>query len=116
MGELIPFDPKIHRPVYLEGAEYPSTEILISEFSPESKPNNTKGAWNIPTLWFDEENGEHRVLGTEDAWKEAFKYESRTGKKFPRFKDVHVASAAAKKSSDAGGATNKSLIGRYEEE
>ena len=46
MSDLIPFDPKQHKPIQTVGNRY-ATEYLASEKSPEGK------AWNIPQIWFD---------------------------------------------------------------
>lgn len=103
MGELIPFDPDIHKPVYLDDSGIPSTEYLASETSPEG------GAWNIPQIWFDSETGKHQLLVGDAAWEAAFMYEIRTGKSFPRFDNIPTAVFEAEKRSRAGGASKESL-------
>jgi hypothetical protein len=103
MGELIPFDPNLHKPVYLDDSGIPSTEYSASETSPEG------GAWNIPQIWFDSETGKHQLLVGDAAWDQAFEYEERTGKKFPRFDTIPMAETAARKRSNAGGASSKAL-------
>jgi hypothetical protein len=105
MSDLIPFDPKKHKPIRLPDGRR-ATEYLASETSPEG------GAWNIPTIWFDSETGKPSFLTGDKAWNMAASYEERTGKKFPRFKSISEAVDAAKKRSSRGGATNKSLISK----
>jgi len=105
MGDLIPFDPKRHKPIRLPNGKE-ATEYLASETSPEG------GGWNIPTIWFDSETGKPNFLTGDKAWNMAASYEERTGKKFPRFKSIPEAVDAAKKRSRSGGATNKSLISK----
>tara|TARA_R110000787_G_scaffold275521_1_gene384112 strand:+ start:914 stop:1228 length:315 start_codon:yes stop_codon:yes gene_type:complete len=102
MGELIPFDPNIHKPVQTIGDGY-ATEYLASEGSPDGD------AWNIPNIWFDEDSGKPRLLVGDAAWEEAFKYEQRTGKKFPRYDSIGLAVSAAENRSRAGGASSKAL-------
>ena len=105
MADLIPFNPKIHKPIDLVGGRK-ATEYLASERSPEG------GAWNIPQIWFNSDTGKPSYLSGDKAWNEAKNYEDRTGKKFPRFKDISAAVEAAKARSRKGGASKKSLISR----
>ena len=114
MADFIPFDPKKHKPVNAVSLGLPNakegmnaTEYLASETSPEG------GVWNIPTVWFNKKTGEPVYFKNIDrAWNEAKAYEERTGKKFPRFKTIPLAVAAAEKRSKRGGATRKSLLKR----
>jgi hypothetical protein len=103
MAELIPFDPKKHKPIKTVGGKS-ATEYLASEQSPEGK------AWNIPQIWFDSETGKSKYLKGDRAWDEAKSYEDRTGKKFPRYSTINAAVKAAKSRSSKGGATKKSLL------
>lgn len=103
MAELEPFNPKKHKPIDTIG-NMKSTEYLASEQSPEG------GAWNIPNIWFDSKTGKPRLLTGDKAWNEAFSYEKRTGKKFPRFKSIKEAVDSAKSRSKQGGASKKSLL------
>lgn len=105
MSELIPFDPKKHKPIVAPNG-MKTTERLASEDSPDGK------FWNIPTVWFDSETGKPKLLPARKAWSTAASYEERTGKKFPRFDSIPAAVAAAKSRSSKGGATSKSLISR----
>ena len=102
MARLEPFDPKKHKPIRTVGDRY-ATEYLASEDAPD------KGAWNIPTIWFNTETKEPVFLKGDKAWNTAFEYEKETGKKFPRFKDIPTAVKAAEKRSDKGGASEKKL-------
>ena len=102
MADLIPFDPKKHKPVKTVGGGS-STEYLASEQSPEGT------AWNIPTIWFDSATGKPKYLEGDKAWNEAESYEKRTGKKFPRYKTINDAVSAAKSRSKKGGATKGGL-------
>ena len=112
MANFIPFDPKKHKPVDAVSLGLPgakpgqnATEFLASEKSPEG------GVWNIPTIWFNEETGKATYFKNIDrAWNEAKLYEERTGKKFPRFKTIPLAVAAAEGRSKRGGATKKELV------
>lgn len=109
--KLEPYDPKKHKPVDTVGGSK-ATEYLASENSPEGIVSGSKEFWNIPTIWYDEETKEPVFLGgegNEKAWRQAFIYEKETGKRFPRYKDSDSAVADAKKRSNKGGATNKSL-------
>ena len=103
MADLIPFDPKKHKPIKTVGGKN-ATEYLASEESPEGK------AWNIPQIWFDSKTGKPKFLKGDKAWDEAKSYEDRTGKKFPRYKTINDAVNAAKTRSKKGGATKKSLL------
>ena len=103
MSELIPFDPKKHKPIVAPNG-MKTTERLASEESPDGK------VWNIPTVWFDSETGKPRLLPLNKALSAAASYESRTGKAFPRFDNIESAVNAAKARSKKGGATSKSLI------
>jgi len=80
MADLIPFDPKKHKPISTVGGRS-STEYLASEQSPEGK-----------------------------AWNAAKNFEDKTGKKFPRFETIALAVEAAKARSKKGGASKKSLL------
>ena len=112
MANFIPFDPKKHKPVDavslgLPGAKpgQKATEFLASEKAPDG------GAWNIPTIWFNEKTGEPTYFENIDtAWNKAKAYEERTGKKFPRFETLPLAVAAAKGRSKRGGATKEELV------
>lgn len=114
MANLVPFNPRKHKPVDAVSLGIPNakkgddaTEYLASERSPEGN------AWNIPTVWFNEETGKPIYFrNINRAWDEAKAYEERTGKKFPRFKTIPLAVAAAEKRSKQGGATRKSLLKR----
>lgn len=103
MTDLIPFDPKKHKPIVAPNG-MKTTERLASEESPDGK------VWNIPTVWFDSETGKPKLLPASKAWSAAASYESRTGKKFPRFDSIDAAVSAAKARSNRGGAEKKSLI------
>jgi len=103
MADLIPFDPKKHKPIKTVGGRS-ATEYLASEQSPEGK------AWNIPTIWFNSETKEPKFLKGDKAWDEAKSFEDRTGKKFPRYNTIQLAVEAAKARSKKGGATKKSLL------
>jgi len=102
MADLIPFDPKVHKPIDLPGGKK-ATEYLASERSPDG------GAWNIPTIWFDKKTGKPRFLSGDKAWNAAKSYEDDTGRKFPRFDDLDAAVTAAQSRSKAGGASKGSL-------
>jgi len=112
VADFIPFDPKKHKPVDAVSLGLPNakkgmdaTEFLASEKSPEG------GVWNIPTIWFNEKTGEPTYFKNIDrAWNEAKAYEEKTGKKFPRFKTLPLAVAAAEGRSKKGGATYKELV------
>ena len=104
MGNLVPFNPDKHKPLDA-GDGRKMTEFLMTERSPEGT------VWNIPSVWFDENTGKPMMLRGDDAWNEAVRYEKRTGKRFPRFKDLDSGVESAKTRSDLGGATKKSLIG-----
>jgi len=105
LANLVPFDPKKHKAIDLPGGGK-ATEYLASEKSPEGT------AWNIPQIWFDAETNEPKFLKGDKAWDEAKAYEDRTGKKFPRYKTIKQAVAAAEKRSASGGASRKSLMNR----
>ena len=105
MANLVPFDPQKHKAIDLPGGGK-ATEYLASEKSPEGT------AWNIPQIWFDLETNEPRFLKGDKAWDQAKAYEDRTGKKFPRYKTIRQAVAAAEKRSSSGGASKKSLMNR----
>tara|TARA_R110000787_G_scaffold1978_1_gene8245 strand:+ start:813 stop:1166 length:354 start_codon:yes stop_codon:yes gene_type:complete len=102
MPQLIPFDPKRHKPIELPGGRR-ATEYLASEGSPEGK------AWNIPQIWFDSETGDPKFLQGDRAWDAAKSYEDSTGLKFPRFETLGAAVEAAKSRSKAGGSSKQSL-------
>tara|TARA_R110000803_G_scaffold199893_1_gene264062 strand:- start:853 stop:1176 length:324 start_codon:yes stop_codon:yes gene_type:complete len=105
MSDLIPFNPSIHKPIKtVMGMK--ATEYLMTEKSPEG------GAWNIPSIWFDSKTKEPVFLKGDNAWDEAVRFEKRTGKKFPRYKDISTGVDAAKKRSNKGGATKKSLLSK----
>ncbi len=103
MSDLIPFDPKQHKPIQTVGNRY-ATEYLASEKSPEGK------AWNIPQIWFDPKTKQAKFLKGDKAWNAAKAFEGRTGRKFPRFNTIELAVKAAKARSKKGGATKKSLL------
>ena len=110
MPELIPYDPKKHKPVDavelgLPGAEpgMKATEFEASENSPDGR------VWNIPQVWFDAGSGKAVYLKGDEAWEQAKAYEEATGNKFPRFKDFASAVDAAKARSAGGGAQQGSL-------
>ena len=105
MSEFEPFDPDKHNAVDLPGGRK-ATEYLASEESPEG------GAWNIPQIWFNAKTGEAKFFTIDDAWNAAQDYEKRTGNKFPRYNSISDAVSAAKKRSDSGGASKKSLMNR----
>jgi hypothetical protein len=105
MGNLVPFNSNKHKPLDV-GNGVKMTEFLMTERSPEGT------AWNIPSVWFDDDTGKPVRLRGDDAWNEALRYEKRTGNKFPRFKDLDSGIEAAKSRSDSGGATKESLVGR----
>ena len=105
MSDLIPFDPKKHKPIVAPNGMR-TTERLISEGSPDGK------VWNIPTVWFDSETGKPKLLPLDKALSAAVAYESSTGKSFPRFDSIESAVESAKARSERGGATSKSLINR----
>ncbi len=105
MADLIPFDPKKHKPIKTVGNNY-ATEYLASEKSPEGK------AWNIPQIWFDSKTNKAKLLTGDSAWNAAKDFEDRTGKKFPRFETIELAVKAAEARSKKGGATKKSLLKR----
>ena len=77
-----PFDPKKHKPQDIIGGPNhrhgPSTEITITEMSPDGN------VWNIPTVWFTPDGRGHRVE-PQQAQYLAQRYEQETGRKFPRF-------------------------------
>jgi|TARA_R110000796_G_scaffold87035_1_gene188115 hypothetical protein len=101
--DLVPFDPKKHKPISTVGGRT-ATEYLISETAPDG------GAWNIPQIWFDSKTNKPKLLTGDKAWNEAADYEKKTGKKFPRFESIDKAVEVAKKRSKGGGATKKSLL------
>ena len=103
MADLIPFDPKKHKPISTVGGRS-ATEYLASEQSPEGK------AWNIPTIWFDSKTDKPKLLTGDKAWNAAKNFEDKTGKKFPRFETIALAVEAAKARSKKGGASKKSLL------
>lgn len=105
MDNFEPFDPSKHTAADLPGGRK-ATEYLASEESPEGK------AWNIPQIWFNTETGEAKFFSSDKAWNTARDYEKKTGKKFPRYDSITDAVSAAKKRSDSGGASKKSLINR----
>lgn len=105
MSDLIPFDPKKHKPIVAPNG-MKTTERLISEDSPDGK------VWNIPTVWFDSETGKPRLLPAQKAWSVAALYEKTTGRFFPRYENIPAAVAAAKARSNRDGALGGSLISK----
>jgi len=103
MVDLVPFDPKKHKPISTV-AGGTATEYLASETAPDG------GAWNIPQIWFDSETNKPKLLTGDKAWNQAFEYEERTGKKFPRFESIKEAVDSARSRSNGGGATRESLL------
>lgn len=103
MVDLVPFDPKKHKPISTVGGGS-ATEYLASETAPDG------GAWNIPQIWFDSETNKPTLLTGDRAWNQAADYEYKTGEKFPRFKSIEEAVEAARGRSKSGGATRKSLL------
>ena len=102
MPNLVPFDPKKHKPVETVGGSK-ATEYLASERSPEGR------AWNIPQIWFEEKTGKARFLSGDRAWNAAEDYEKSTGRKFPRYDTIKDAVSAAKARSKGGGASKNPL-------
>lgn len=98
---LEPFDPKKHKPTDI-GLGGPSTEVSITENSPDGR------VWNIPSLWWTKE-GKPMLLPPDQAVKVADEYERLSGKRFPRFSDIDTAVDAAKARSKKGGATFRTL-------
>ena len=109
---LVPFDPKVHKPQDLglgeEGAM--STEHVITTDSP------TGDVWNIPTVWFDPE-GKGVKLPNEVAQRLAYDYEKSNKGKWPRFPsgDYEVAGTVAGERSKGGGATKGPLFQMFTE-
>ena len=114
--QLIPFDPKKHKPKDV-GRGGPSSEVIITVDDPI-----TGEVMNIPSVYWDAK-GEPTFFDTETdnvqtnrsnqnkAIKLALEYEEFTGKKFPRFapKAYQEAGNAARNRSNAGGATQGEL-------
>lgn len=100
LPDLVPFDPETMKPQDI-GFGQPSTEILISEDSPDGK------VWNIPSLWWTRE-GEPVYVTPQTAARLAFVYERDNGVKFPRFPEgaYEKASEEAQIRSNNEGATN----------
>ena len=103
LPNLIPFDPETMKPQDI-GFGQPSTEILISEDSPEGQ------VWNIPSLWWSPE-GNPTYVSPRTAARLAYTYEKENDVKLPRFPKgaYKEASEAAQESSSVGGATNRKL-------
>ncbi len=95
-GMFEPFDPTKHKEqdVGLGGM---STEYIATETSPDGD------FWNIPTIWFDA-SGKAAKVDRYNAYALAQEYETRTGKRFPRFKTPGAGSFAAMNRSAQGGA------------
>jgi hypothetical protein len=121
MGELEPFDPSKHTPQDI-GLGGLSTEYLATDFDPEhitfSDLGDPEGlAFNYPTIWFNDNGVPIHLEDSRQAMAQALKYETKTGKKFPRFLDLPTAVNVAKQRSNMGGASKTTLMNSmpYEE-
>jgi len=104
MAELIPFDPRVHKPI-----QTPDGSIMTERTATEYVDGNSGQVWNIPTIWFDANTNKGVEVDLDRAIGLAHEYERRTGNEFPRFKTIEDAVSAAQQRSQSGGATQGSL-------
>ena len=104
MAELIPFDPRVHKPIQM-----PDGSIMTERTATEYVDGNSGQVWNIPTIWFEANTNKGVEVDLDRAIGLAHEYERRTGNEFPRFKTIEDAVSAAQQRSQSGGATQGSL-------
>jgi len=104
MADLIPFDPRVHKPIKL-----PDGSIMSERTVTEYVDGGSGQVWNIPTVWFDTRTNKGVEVDVDRAMGLAHEYERQTKNKFPRFKTIEDAVSSAQQRSQSGGATQGSL-------
>jgi hypothetical protein len=89
-GQLVPFDPRRHTPRRNRDGTI-STELSMTFDSPDG------GYWNVPSIWWSDKGPVE--LDENMAYEQALRYETETGRRFPRFNSVAEATRAAEERS-----------------
>lgn len=102
---LRPFDPETMKPKGVAGIGDRVTEYLGTEYMPDGT------IANIPRVWWDQDDNPHMMSVDESIWM-AQLWEKERNLELPRYKTLEAGVEAARKRSDAGGASEKPLFVR----